>query len=86
MEPEEGSMQKTFKVKQSDMKSMVDITSAKKVFDLKLETLGPYSMDFSRNGTHLLLGGAKGHLAMVEWNKPKIVTEFYVNETVRDVK
>ena len=34
--------------------------AGKKVFDLALTDLGPYSVDFSRSGRHLLLGGRKG--------------------------
>jgi U3 small nucleolar RNA-associated protein 7 len=32
-----------------------------------------------------LLGGAKGHLALLEWRKPRAVCELHANEAVRDV-
>lgn len=55
------------------------------MFDLSLD-LGPYSIDYSRNGNHLLLGGRKGHIALMDWNSFKLESEIFVNETVRDVK
>lgn len=36
-------------------------------------------------GKHMVLGGAKGHLAVMEWSKAHLVTELQVKETVRDV-
>lgn len=33
----------------------------------------------------MLLGGRKGHLAMIDWNRNKLVAELHVRETVRDV-
>ena len=41
--------------------------AARKAFDLRLEGLGPYNLDFSRSGRHLLIGGRKGHLGLMEW-------------------
>lgn len=33
----------------------------------------------------MLLGGHKGHLAMMDWNRFNLVSEFHVRETTRDV-
>jgi hypothetical protein len=33
----------------------------------------------------MVLGGGKGHLAVMEWSKAHLVTELQVKETVRDV-
>jgi U3 small nucleolar RNA-associated protein 7 len=55
-------------------------------FDLNLETFAPYKIDYSREGTYLLMGGKKGHLALLDWRKNKLLTEVHVKETVRDVK
>ena len=54
------------------------------MFDLKLEH-GPYRIAYSQNGQHLLLGGRKGHLAMLEWKRKDLVCEFSAKERVRDV-
>ena len=64
----------------------VDINAARKAFDLSLPTLGPYSVDFTPNGRDLLIGGRKGHIAMIGWWDYKLVTEVQLKETVRDVK
>ena len=55
-------------------------------FDLDLEPFAPYKIDYSREGTYLLMGGKKGHLALLDWRKNKLLTEVHVKETVRDVK
>ena len=33
------------------------------MFDLALPNFGPYTLDYSRNGRHLLIAGTKGHIA-----------------------
>ena len=81
---EAEGMEKTFKFTQDQIKANVDKASARKIFDLSLE-YGPYRMRYSRNGRHLLLGGQKGHLALMEWASGKLKTELYVNESTRDV-
>jgi U3 small nucleolar RNA-associated protein 7 len=77
-------MERTYKVKQSDIREAVDIQSANKGLDLSLKEMGPYCMDYSRNGSHMLLGGRKGHVAMLEWKTSRKITELYLGETVRD--
>merc|ERR1719259_629621 len=70
---------------QDDIKRSVDITSASKIFDLRLEKLGPYRHRFTRNGRFLVLGGANGHLATFDWQTKRLSCELSVNETVHDV-
>jgi U3 small nucleolar RNA-associated protein 7 len=55
------------------------------IFDLKLDKFGPYVVDYSRNGRHLVFGGEKGHLALVDWHRNKLQCEINVKENVRDV-
>lgn len=64
----------------------VDVTSARKAFDLQLPDLGSYTVDYNSNGRFLLLGGRKGHLAMMDWKKSRLMMELQVRETTRDVK
>jgi len=52
---------------------------------LKLDW-GRYKIDYTRNGKFLLLGGSKGHLALMDWKEKKLCFEIQVKETIRDVK
>ncbi|ODQ67785.1 component of small subunit processosome [Nadsonia fulvescens var. elongata DSM 6958] len=83
---EAEGMERTFKFKQDEIQSSVDVSTAKKGFNLKLDSFGPYSLDYSRNGRNLLLGGKKGHLAGFDWQEGDLMFEINVNETVHDVK
>ena len=82
---EAEGMEKTYRFKQQDIKAAVEVGSAKKVFNLRLDELGPYSFRYSRNGRHLLLGGKRGHLALADWMAGTVKCEVQVKETVRDV-
>jgi U3 small nucleolar RNA-associated protein 7 len=81
---EAEGMEKTFKFTQDLIRENVDKASARKIFELKLE-YGQYKLRYSRNGRHLLMGGQKGHVALLDWHSGKLQTEFYVNESCRDV-
>lgn len=77
----EDEMEKTFKFKQSEIKEHVDVTTSNKALDLKLKDFGPYHIDYSRNGTHLLIAGRKGHVASMDWRKGELRAELHLNET-----
>ncbi|KAH8811542.1 WD40-repeat-containing domain protein [Xylogone sp. PMI_703] len=85
LEPE-NELERTYKVRQDDIQKEVAIETAKKGFELKLDTLGPYVCDYTRNGRELLLAGRKGHVATMEWREGKLGCELQLGETVRDVK
>nr|POE90689.1 putative u3 small nucleolar rna-associated protein 7 [Quercus suber] len=85
LEPE-GELERTFKVRQEQIRRDVDVESAKKGFDLKLDSLGPYVCDYTRNGRHIILGGRKGHVATMDWRSGTLGCELQLGETVRDVK
>lgn len=78
-------MEATYRYKQSEIVKAVDVGVAKRAVNLTLDTYGPYHLRYSRNGRHMVLGGSKGHLAVVDWNTLKLTAEFHVGETVRDV-
>ncbi|KAG5941829.1 hypothetical protein E4U53_007339 [Claviceps sorghi] len=82
----EGDLEKTYKVRQDAIVSEVGVATAQKRFDLKLDALGPYICDFTRNGRELLLAGRKGHVATMDWREGKLGCEIQLGETVRDVK
>ena len=82
----EGEMEHTDRLSQGTVARAADVQSARKAFDLKLTEMGPYvACAYSRNGRSLLLGGAKGHVALLRWRKGQLKTELQLKETVRDV-
>lgn len=82
---EAEGMEETYKFKQQDILEHVGTGAAAKVFDLSLPELGPYKVSFTRSGRYMLLGGAKGHLAMLDWQTKHLVCEVQVRETMRAV-
>jgi len=84
LEPE--GMEETHLFTQKDLLPHVDIQTANKMFDLVLDELGPYKIDYSQSGRHLMLCGRRGHVAMLDWNTKELITELFLNETCKDVK
>jgi U3 small nucleolar RNA-associated protein 7 len=82
----EGPLGRTYKFKQSEIREAVDANTSLNVFDLKLDTFGPYSIDYTRAGRHMLLGGRKGHIAMMDCMNYGLKCEMHLRETVRDVQ
>lgn len=85
LEPEH-ELERTYKVRQDDITNDVGIATAHKRFELKLEELGPYRFDYSRNGRDLLVAGRKGHVATMEWREGKLGCELQLGETIRDAR
>lgn len=85
LEPE-NELERTYKVRQDEIKQSVALETAKKGFELKLDQLGPYVCDYTRNGKDLLLAGRKGHVATMDWREGKLGCELQLGETVRDAK
>ncbi|KAI9313458.1 WD40-repeat-containing domain protein [Dichotomocladium elegans] len=83
---EAEGIEKTFSFRQDQLAKEVDINTAKKIFTLDLPQHGPYCVDYTRNGRHLLIGGKRGHLAAFDWQTGRLHCELHVNELVRDVK
>lgn len=82
----EGELERTYKLRQTDIQSEVGLETAKKGFELRLDGLGPYTADYTRNGKELLLAGRKGHVATMDWRDGKLGCELNLGETVRDAK
>ncbi|KAH8899505.1 BING4CT domain-containing protein [Thozetella sp. PMI_491] len=85
LEPE-TELERTYKVRQEEIQENVFLVNVHKKLDLKLEELGPYIGEFTRNGRHLLLAGRKGHIATMDWREGKLQTELQLGETVRDAR
>merc|ERR1711957_269524 len=78
----ENDHEKTLRVSQDYLKQNLPKYNTDNIFELGLES-GPYSIDYSKNGTHLLLAGEKGHIAMMDWREKTLECEIQVNEKVR---
>ena len=81
----EGEMEKTVRFTQRQICAEVDLQSQKKAYNMVLDKLGPYRASYSADGQHVLLGGRKGHIAVVQWNGSRIKHQIQVKETVRDL-
>lgn len=84
LEPE-NDLEKTYRMRQHDLLKEVDLLSSRKPFDMILPVLGPYTIEYTSNGRYMLIGGRKGHLAMMDMLHMDLIKEFQVRETVRDV-
>ena len=76
----------TGKVTQLQIRKGVDVDSADKGFELNLAQFGPYTIDYTRNGRFLALGGRKGHVAAIDWPDKRLMCEINVQESVHDVQ
>lgn len=72
------------RVTQQDILSGVDVQTQHKKFDLVLDKLGPYTIDFTINGTHLLLAGLRGHMANIKWSSFELNGEVQLKDKVND--
>ena len=82
----EGEMEKTYKFKQTELRAAADVLTTRKIFDLSLPEYGPYAaVDYTRSGRHYILGGRKGHLALIDGQTNALLSEVHVRETIRDV-
>jgi U3 small nucleolar RNA-associated protein 7 len=75
---EAEGMEDTWRFKQEDIAAATEYGAAKKVIHLDLPELGPYKCAFSRSGRHMVLGGAMGHLAVMEWQRAHLTCEVQV--------
>ncbi|KAJ3108209.1 Small subunit (SSU) processome component [Phlyctochytrium bullatum] len=83
---EAEGMERTYKFTQKELEENVDMATQRKMFALDLDVFGPYHLDYTRNGRHLLLAGQKGHISTFNWETKALGCEFHVRETIRSVK
>ena len=81
--PEEG--EKTARISQKKLKELVPTYNSSLMFELSL-SFGGYHVDYTRNGSFLLLGGQQGHVSLIKWRNGQLMTEFHTKELIRDVK
>jgi hypothetical protein len=74
-----AGIEETWQIQQQQIVAAVEQGAARKAFDLSLHDLGPYRCAYSRAGRHMVLGGAKGHLAVMEWQSGHLTCEVQVS-------
>ncbi|KAL6757695.1 WD40-repeat-containing domain protein [Haematococcus lacustris] len=82
---EAEAAERTWNAQQRDLAGAVELGAARKLFELRLPDLGPYSLAFTRNGRHCALAGALGHLAVMDWQRQQLVCEVQVREATHDI-
>lgn len=82
LEPDH-ELERTYRVRQDEITSETAVGTAQKRFDLKLDDLGPYHCEYTRNGKELLLAGRKGHIATMDFREGKLGCELQLGETIR---
>lgn len=81
----DGPLERTYKVKQSDVLAAVGSEAQRKALDLQLPSHGPYKVRYGRNGRHMLLcGRGGGHVAVFDALIGKIKGEFLTGEASYD--
>lgn len=84
LEPE-TELERTYRVRQDEISEDAAVEAASKRFELKLDDLGPYYCEYTRNGRELLLAGRKGHVATMDFREGKLGCELQLGETIRGV-
>ena len=82
----ENEMERTYKLKQHQLKKELDEQSAKQIFDLSLPNFSPYKGIYSNTGRYLLLAGRGGHLAMMDALTLSLKMELHLNASTTSKK
>jgi U3 small nucleolar RNA-associated protein 7 len=82
----EDKSKKIFKLKHEEIVQNVDLNTSRNAFNFQLQEFGPYLVNYSRNGRHLLFGGRRGHVASYDCHNMEIVTELQLQQDVNDVQ
>lgn len=72
------------RLNQEELRKEVDVGTLKKLFDFELEG-GPFSMRPTRNGKHVIVGGKRGQLSVVDRTSMNPMCDITVDESVLDV-
>ncbi len=76
--------EKPYNIKQNQIKEHLDDEALAKLVNLELDH-GPYRSNYSRNGSHLILGGLNGQIATLDWRNGKVFSDIMVDDQVHDV-
>jgi U3 small nucleolar RNA-associated protein 7 len=72
------------RLNQEELKKEVDIGTLKKLFDFDLEG-GPFVLKPTKNGRHVIVGGKRGQLSVVDRTNMNPMCDITVDESVLDV-
>ena len=78
--------EKTLKFSQDYLKSVLPKYNSDNIFDLELPEYGSISIDYTKNGKILLLGGEKGNISLMDWKEKNLILEFNVESKINDIK
>eukprot|EP00834_Sanchytrium_tribonematis_P007274 NODE_636_length_5161_cov_0.504544.p1 type:complete len:477 gc:universal NODE_636_length_5161_cov_0.504544:4977-3547(-) len=82
LQADEG--EQTYNISQNELKSHLDDSTIDKLINLKLE-YAPYRLRYSRNGSHVIIGGSLGQVATMDWRNGKVYSDIILDDQVRDV-
>ena len=82
----ESDLEKTYQFKQKAFAKAGDQRTAAKRLQLRFPSMGEYCLDFSRNGRDVVVGGASGHVGMVDLLRNVEKCDMQLGVRVRDVK
>lgn len=82
----ETDMEKTIQLTQRQLKhEHLDENVARNIYDLELNAYGPYKLRYDRSGRYAVMAGARGHVSVIDQHTLALQTEFFVEDSIRDV-
>lgn len=81
---EKGYIESKFRIKERDILKQIPTAVASQQFDFKLPK-GPYCVDVTRDGRHILFGGKGKHLAQFDRYDSRKMFEISTDCSIRDV-
>eukprot|EP00927_Polykrikos_kofoidii_P070644 TRINITY_DN67056_c0_g1_i1.p1 TRINITY_DN67056_c0_g1~~TRINITY_DN67056_c0_g1_i1.p1 ORF type:complete len:628 (-),score=149.96 TRINITY_DN67056_c0_g1_i1:44-1861(-) len=82
---ETEGLERSCRFSQAQLQANSPAGTAKKRFSLDLP-YGPYFCGYTPGGRHLLAGGRKGHLSLIQCDQMKLEGEVHLKETIRAVQ
>jgi len=81
----ENEMERTHKLKQTELSSHVDEQTSDQIYDLSLTSYSPYNVTYDRPGRHLLLTGRTGHVAIMDALTRTLQRELFLTDNGKEL-
>ena len=78
-------MERTHKLKQTELSSHVDEQTSDQIYDLSLTSYSPYNVTYDRPGRHLLLTGRTGHVAIMDALTRTLQRELFLTDNGKEL-